>query len=98
MTVRDFYTSSKWRRARKAYTKAAGGLCERCKKKGLYEPGTTVHHIIRLNADNIDNPDITINFNNLELLCRNCHEEEHDRKKKPKNRRYRFDENGNIIF
>ena len=37
-----------------------------------------VHHLIELDPVNINNPEITLNFNNLELLCRDCHAEVHE--------------------
>ena len=39
--------------------------------------GFIVHHKEHLNANNIYNPAVTINFDNLELLCLNCHNSEH---------------------
>lgn len=57
--------------------KSVGGLCERCKAKGLIVPAEIVHHKIHLTAININDPSITTNFDNLEALCRKCHGEEH---------------------
>lgn len=39
--------------------------------------GYIVHHKDYINKDNIYNPNITINFENLELLCMDCHNKEH---------------------
>lgn len=88
----QFYRSQAWKNCRAAYFKKAGGLCERCKAKGLIVPGDAVHHKTRLTADNINNPNITLNFDNLELLCRSCHEIEHRRK----GRRYKIDKAGRV--
>ena len=71
-----------------------GGLCENCLKKGIYKPGVIVHHIDPITPENITNPNITLNFSNLELLCRECHEHQHDKRK----RRYKLDEMGRVIF
>lgn len=49
--------------------------------------GEIVHHKSYVTKANIFNPSITINFDNLELLCYNCHNNEHISK---------FDEQGQI--
>lgn len=90
--ARRFYSSKAWKETRKAYAKSKGGLCERCLKKGLYVPGVIVHHKIYLNPDNINDPAVSLNWNNLELVCRDCHAQEHDGLK----RRYKVDELGRI--
>ena len=87
-----FYKSMAWRNCRDTFIKSKGGLCERCLKKGLYTPGEIVHHRVYISHDNIDDPDILLNWNNLELLCRKCHSQEHDRRKL----RYTFDDMGRV--
>lgn len=73
----NFYKTQMWKDCRTAYIKSVGGLCERCLRKGLIKHGDTVHHKIHLTAENINNPEITLNPDNLELLCRDCHADEH---------------------
>ena len=85
--VEAFYVTWKWRNCRNAYAKSKGNLCERCLKKGIIEAGSKkrpleVHHKIPLTDDNINNPEITLNWNNLELLCKDCHDEERERRQK----------------
>ena len=89
-----FYKSPEWQRCREAYYHMVGGLCERCLKKGLYNPGEIVHHKVYINASNLLDPKILLDFNNLELLCRKCHAEEHDKVKK----RYKIDAFGNVLI
>ena len=72
-----FYGSIQWKRCRKDYIAAKRGLCERCLAKGIVKPGREVHHKIRLTQENITDPKVTLNWDNLELLCPECHEEEH---------------------
>lgn len=60
-------------------------------KKGIYKPGDTVHHKIHLTPDNINDPEITLNYDNLMLLCRDCHAAIH----KPA-KRYKVDELGKV--
>lgn len=90
--ARRFYSSKAWKETRKAYAKSKGGLCERCLKKGLYVSGVIVHHKVYLTPENVNDPAVSLNWNNLELVCRDCHAQEHDGLK----RRYKVDELGRI--
>ena len=85
--IESFYVSWQWRKCRKAFAESKGNLCERCLKRGIIEPGSKdrpleVHHKIPLTADNIKDPNITLNWSNLELLCKTCHDQERERKEK----------------
>lgn len=92
--AKDFYKSAAWKRARQTVIKRANGLCERCRAAGLYRPGVIVHHKDYITPENIHNPGVTLNLDNLEYLCEDCHNKEH--KTKPNNR-YRFDSNGGLL-
>lgn len=87
------YSSKAWQRTRDAYKKSVGGLCEICWEKGIPKPGEIVHHKIQITPANIDDPNVTLAFENLQLVCRDCHARIHDRKK----RRYKVDEMGRVI-
>ena len=87
-----FYNSKAWKDCRQAYRKAKGGLCERCLAAGIVEAGVIVHHKIELTPANIDRPEITLNFDNLQLLCRACHAEAHGARQ----RRYKIDTDGRV--
>lgn len=91
--AKKFYSSKQWQRCRTEYKKSVGGLCERCLKDGIIRSGEIVHHKEYINPDNITDPSILLNFDNLELLCREHHEREHRRKKG----RYDVDELGRVI-
>ena len=97
--IEAFYTSWTWRKCRKAFAEARGNLCERCLKKGIIEAGSRerpleVHHRTALTPENINNPSVTLNWDNLELLCKTCHDEERERRPK----RWKIDENGHVIL
>ena len=54
-------------------------------KRGIIEAGSKdrpleVHHKIPLTADNVRDPEISLNWDNLELLCKTCHDMERERK------------------
>ena len=72
-----FYKSKRWQATRNAYLRSVGGLCERCLKQGLYKPAVIVHHKVYITPENIDDPSVTLSFQNLEAVCRDCHELEH---------------------
>lgn len=94
--AKRFYSSKQWQHCRNEYAKSVHYLCENCLRKGIYKPGVIVHHVEELTPANIDTPEITTGFNNLELLCRDCHALEH--KDFSKGRRYLVGEDGKIIY
>ena len=73
----SFYHSAVWKKCRAEYISSVGGLCERCLAKGIYRPGYIVHHKEYINADNLNDPSVLLNHNNLEYLCLECHNQEH---------------------
>ena len=90
--AKAFYKSKRWQHTRRSYLEKVGGLCERCLKKGLYRPAVIVHHKIYLDSSTINNPEIALNFDNLEALCRDCHADEH----LGGNTRYKVNEDGTV--
>ena len=90
-----FYKTAAWKDCREAYGRSVGWLCEDCLARGIYRPGQIVHHMIELDPTNITNPEILLSFDNLRLVCRDCHAERH--KKVNKGRRYVISEDGAVI-
>lgn len=72
--------------------KSVGGLCEDCYKKGKITPAEEVHHIRFLTPQNINDPNVTLNWKNLVALCRECHRRRHGNQK-----RYKIDEWGRVL-
>ena len=72
--ARNFYKSIKWVRCRNAYIQhrimTDGGVCEECHNN----PGYIVHHKVILTANNISDPEISLNNSNLEYVCKSCHD------------------------
>lgn len=91
--AKAFYKSAAWNKCREGYAAYRGYLCERCLAKGKYTPGKIVHHKTYLTPDNITDPDIALNWNNLELVCQECHNAEHEGVP----RRYSIDANGAVV-
>lgn len=72
--AKAFYNSKRWIKCKEAYISKRiaidGGICEECHDK----PGYIVHHKITLTQYNITNPDISLNENYLEYVCKDCHD------------------------
>ena len=94
---KKFYNSKQWIKCRELYKQSVNGLCERCLKRGKYVLGDEVHHKIHLSPKNINNPDITLNFDNLELLCASCHSLHHNSIYNATREDVMFDSKGDLI-
>ena len=75
-----FYTSTAWFKCRASFISKRkaidGGMCQRCGK----ELGVIVHHKRHITPQNIDDPNITLNHDNLEYVCHSCHDIIHGNK------------------
>lgn len=68
--AKKFYNSKAWKKCRAAYIMMVpDGLCEHCS----YNPGYIVDHIEEINIHNLNDPMITLNHDNLQYLCLECH-------------------------
>lgn len=67
-----FYNSKKWKKCREAYKKTMHYQCELCGAAG-----EIVHHKEPLTRENINDPQVSLYFRNLRLVCRKCHGAEH---------------------
>lgn len=93
--ARSFYKSTAWIKCKQAYIKSVYGLCERCGK-----PGYIVHHKKHITPNNINDSNITFNWDNLEYLCLDCHNKEHrfNKEKKAATRKgLKFNSNGELV-
>lgn len=68
----NFYNSRAWRETQAAFMNSKNYICERCG-----DPARIVHHKTYITPDNINNPAITLSWDNLEALCQTCHTREH---------------------
>lgn len=86
-----FYKSRAWKKTRAAYMEGVNHICERCGR-----PAAIVHHKRYITAGNLHDLSVTLDFANLEALCRDCHNKEHfeGRSCEPG---LRFDEGGDLI-
>lgn len=70
-----FYNSVDWRSLSARYAQDKGYKCERCKLMA-----TQVHHKKPIQTP--EGWELRLDYDNLELLCTQCHNDEHDRFKR----------------
>lgn len=94
---RRFYKSKAWQQCRAGYIAYRrgldGGMCEICQEV----PGYIVHHKQHITPHNANNPDITLSWDNLQYVCKHCHDVEHGYCEQSKPSRVTFDTEGNPI-
>lgn len=76
---KKFYNSKEWRKFRQGLIDERGVICERCHKVITDSSKLHGHHKIELTVNNIFDFDITLNPDNVELICKDCHDKEHER-------------------
>ena len=70
--AKSFYNSQAWRDTQAAYMASQYYICERCGSVARI-----VHHIQYITPQNIQDPNITLSWDNLQALCIDCHNAEH---------------------
>ena len=73
------YTSSKWIALRKALIQERGPICQHCRKIVTDTSKLIAHHKHELTPANINDANIALNPDNIQLICHDCHNIEHDR-------------------
>lgn len=76
--VNRFYHSSEWKRVRLLVLQRDYYRCQVCKRAGRLTVADTVHHITPVKVD----PLRRLDPDNLESICRACHNAEHKEKAK----------------
>lgn len=101
-----FYKSKVWEKVRKTVWLKQNLLCNRCHRP-VYVDGLSewlpksqrrtgiVHHKIYLNDSNVYDKEVALNKDNLEGICKECHEQEHHQDLSTR-KEYEFDELGNL--
>lgn len=91
-----FYGGGCWKRTRKAFIEeriaADGGMCQICRER----LGFIVHHLVELTPENINDPLVALNQENLRYVCLQCHNQEHGFFCAPADAT-EFDDEGNFI-
>lgn len=87
--LKFFYNSKEWKRVQQEKIASVNFRCEEC--DGIAEE---VHHKVPITTANVFNVDVTLNTNNLVVLCRKCHNEKHHRFRRTSPK---FDKDGNVL-
>lgn len=83
-TQQEFYHSKAWESFRKVIieqrTDADGFVhCSECGKPILKKYDLIIHHIKELSDANVNDANISLNPDNVEIICFRCHNKVHDR-------------------
>lgn len=83
-TLEGFYSSKAWLKCRNAviadWLARDGALyCSECGKEILGAGEAILHHVTPLNENTVGDPDIALNPDNLTIVCRDCHNAEHEK-------------------
>lgn len=73
-TLEQFYTGKDWRQFRLNLILERGNKCERC-GKATKQSQLIGHHKEPLTIDNVNDPNISLNPNNVDIICIGCHNE-----------------------
>ena len=87
-SVHSFYTSKEWCDVRKILIDERDNTCECCGKLIKKESDRIGHHIVELDMTNVNDPMISLNLDNLMLVCHKCHNSIHNRFGKKTKHRY----------
>lgn len=92
--AKSFYNSRQWAQVRDYVMMRDRFTCVKCGR-----PAQEVHHKTHLSRENIFDPKITLNPDNLQALCRDCHFRQHeeDAGRGDAGQGFRFDENGQLV-
>lgn len=76
--IHAFYCRKDYLDLAQAYKIKSGGVCAKC--GGVFDISELrPHHKVELTLDNIDDVNVTLNPDNIEVLCHDCHNAAHKR-------------------
>lgn len=78
-STHQFYVSNEWKEIRNLLMLDRSMICECCGKLIHYKHKAIGHHKIELDMSNVNNPEISLNLDNLMLVCNLCHNKIHNR-------------------
>lgn len=77
--LHSFYCSKEWRLFRLGLIAERGNKCQRCGRIIAKSIEIIGHHLIELTPENVHDNSISLNPDLVELICFECHNEEHGR-------------------
>lgn len=82
-TLKQFYDSDIWENFRKNLilerSNDNGVKCKKCNKHIVESKKIILHHVEELTLKNVNNYNISLNPENIEIICFDCHNKEHKR-------------------
>ena len=78
MTSKQFYATKAWRKLSYVMRMSSGSVCDMC--NNTFELSQLrAHHKAELNEFNINDVSISLNPDNIQVLCHSCHDRQHNR-------------------
>jgi 5-methylcytosine-specific restriction endonuclease McrA len=90
--ARAFYNSKAWQRCRDNFMLSKIYQCERC--GGI---AAIAHHKTHITPGNINDPAVTLSWDNLQALCTDCHNKVHGNTAATA-KGISFDAAGNVVY
>ena len=90
--AKSFYNSKQWQAVRHEVLRRDTYTCAYC-----YGRAEEIHHVIPLTPENINDPMISLNPDNLVALCHSCHDKITKGFTGDLQEGYVFDDEGNVI-
>ena len=90
--AKPFYSSPQWGDARRAALIRDRFTCQRCGARA-----EEVHHLTELSPTNINDVNITLNLDNLQSLCHECHSRITKRVEEDCGEGFVFDSEGQLV-
>ena len=81
--LQRFYANTPWQRIRRRMIIESGGVCASCGQIVTDTSDLIVHHKIELTPENYKDVSISLNPDNLEVLCWACHSKHHAAERDP---------------
>lgn len=74
----EIYRSPEWKKLRKLFIQH-NPLCQECLKEDIITPAIDVHHIDSfMNYEGLERLSVAYDINNLQALCKQCHQKKHN--------------------
>lgn len=78
-TLEAFYKSNEWVQFRLVYIAEHEPICTDCGKFIVESKELHLHHIEELTLENVNDYNVSLNPDNLTILCHDCHNKRHQR-------------------
>lgn len=77
--LKSFYAHESWQQFRVAIIAQRGPVCQKCNKVIANSSDCILHHIKELTPENVSDYNVSLNPENILVVCHDCHDKEHNR-------------------